>query len=393
MPASVLLTLTGHDRPGVTASMFEALPPGVQVLDVEQVVVDGLLSLGVLVRADGAMDRERLAAAVAQAVEPLGIAVNAIAAEASIEAEPANRHLVTVLGSPLTAVDMAALTNRVAEAGANIERIERIASYPVTAIELQLTGADLGSLRASLAELSHETGVDIAVQAGGLARRGRHLVVMDVDSTVIQDEVVELLAAKAGVEAEVRRITSAAMRGELDFAQSLRERVALLRGLPESVLADVYAELRLTPGARTLCRVLKSMDYQVALVSGGFSQVVAPLAESLGVDHWRANLLEVEDGKLTGRISGVIVDRAGKASALREFAELSGIPMARTIAIGDGANDLDMIAAADLGIAFNAKPVVQASADAAVNFPYLDSVLYLLGIRRAEVEQHDLSQG
>ena len=389
MPASVLLTLTGHDRPGVTASMFEALPPGVQVLDVEQVVVDGLLSLGVLVRADGAMDRERLAAAVAQAVEPLGIAVNAIAAEASIEAEPANRHLVTVLGSPLTAVDMAALTNRVAEAGANIERIERIASYPVTAIELQLTGADLGSLRASLAELSHETGVDIAVQAGGLARRGRHLVVMDVDSTVIQDEVVELLAAKAGVEAEVRRITSAAMRGELDFAQSLRERVALLRGLPESVLADVYAELRLTPGARTLCRVLN----QVALVSGGFSQVVAPLAESLGVDHWRANLLEVEDGKLTGRISGVIVDRAGKASALREFAELSGIPMARTIAIGDGANDLDMIAAADLGIAFNAKPVVQASADAAVNFPYLDSVLYLLGIRRAEVEQHDLSQG
>lgn len=391
MPASVLLSLTGHDRPGVTRTLFETLPPEVEVLDVEQVVVDGLLSLGVVLGVSDAVQVDQLRSVVAAAVGPMGITVSAVMAEAADAARPTHPNLVTVLGAPLTAAAMAGLAQAVAAAGANIDRVERIAAYPVTALELQLSGADLPSLRQGLGQLSHATGVDIAVQAGGLGRRGRQLVVMDVDSTVIQDEVVELLAAKAGVEAEVKRITESAMRGELDFAESLRERVGLLAGLPERVLADVYGELRLTPGARTLCRALKSMDYRIALVSGGFTQVVAPLADSLGVDYWRANLLEVEGGRLTGRISGEIVDRAGKAAALRAFAAEAGIPMSRTIAIGDGANDLDMIAAANLGIAFNAKPIVQASADAAVNFPYLDSVLYLLGIRRSEVEQHDLA--
>ncbi|MEN9711066.1 MAG: phosphoserine phosphatase SerB, partial [Actinomycetota bacterium] len=237
------------------------------------------------------------------------------------------------------------------------------------------------------------SGMDVAVQQGGINRRGRQLVVMDVDSTVIQDEVVELLARHAGVEDRVREITSRAMAGELDFESSLRERVALLAGLSESVFAEVYQELRLTPGARTLCRVLTSLGYHVALVSGGFTQVVKPLGESLGVDHTRANELEVIDGVLTGKILGDIVDRAGKAKALVELAQEHDIPLSRTVAVGDGANDLDMLAVAGLGIAFNAKPVVRSAADAAVNVPYLDTVLYLLGISREEVEEFDAQSG
>ena len=387
MPRSLLFNLTGHDRPGVTAALFKALPSSTQVLDVEQVVVDGLLTLAVLLEPAPDADIDALAELVTQAVSPLGIQLTFVQAEGGATPTPSQLLTVTVIGSPLTGAALSQLAERVAQTGANIDRIERIAAYPVTALELSVSGAEVSALRKELASLSHDAGIDIAVQSGGLARRGRHLVVMDVDSTVIQDEVVELLAAKAGVLESVKAITDAAMRGELDFEASLRERVALLAGLPSSVFDEAFAELTLTPGARTLCRVLRSMDYQVALVSGGFSQVVEPLAEELGVDFWEANLLEVEDGLLTGRILGEVVDRPGKARALARFAEASGIGLHRTIAIGDGANDLDMLQLAALGIAFNAKSVVQASADAALNVPYLDSVLYFLGITREEVEQ------
>ena len=216
---------------------------------------------------------------------------------------------------------------------------------------------------------------------------------MDVDSTLIQDEVIELLAEHAGRGAEVAAVTERAMRGELDFAASLHERVACLAGLPESVLDDVRAAVRLTPGARTLCRTLRRLGFTLAVVSGGFIEVVGPLAEELGIQHAQANRLEVVDGVLTGRVVGEVVDRAGKAAALRAFAEAEGLPLERTVAIGDGANDLDMLAAAGLGVAFNAKPVVRAQADTAVNVPYLDAVLYLLGIPRAEVEDADDADG
>jgi phosphoserine phosphatase len=220
-------------------------------------------------------------------------------------------------------------------------------------------------------------------------RWAKKLVVMDVDSTLIEQEVIELLGAKANKGAQIAAITESAMRGELDFTASLQARVALLAGLPESVLLDVQSEITLTPGARTLVNTLHKLGHHVALVSGGFSPVIAPLMADLGIEHMRANNLEIESGKLTGKLVGPIIDRAGKAQALREFAAEHSIALEQTIAIGDGANDLDMIAIAGLGIAFNAKPAVIAAADSSLSAPYLDSVLYLLGISRDEVDASD----
>ena len=216
---------------------------------------------------------------------------------------------------------------------------------------------------------------------------------MDVDSTLIQGEVIEMLAAHAGCEAEVAAVTERAMRGELDFAESLRHRVALLAGLDATAIDRVYDDLVLSPGARTTVRVLKRLGYRFALVSGGFSQLTDRLAADLGIDFAMANTLEIVEGKLTGRVVGPIVDRAGKAAALRRFAAEVGVPVNATIAIGDGANDLDMLNAAGLGIAFNAKPVVQEAAHAAVNVPYMDAVLYLLGISREEIVAADAADG
>jgi phosphoserine phosphatase len=235
-----------------------------------------------------------------------------------------------------------------------------------------------------------EVGIDVAVQRGGLHRRALRLVVMDVDSTLIQDEVIDLLAARAGCAEEVAKVTSAAMRGEVDFAASLHERVALLAGLDAAVLDDVRRELRLTAGARTLIRTLGGLGYRFGIVSGGFIQVIGPLAAELGIGYVAANELEIAAGKLTGRVTGPVIDRAGKADALRGFAREAGVPLSQTVAIGDGANDLDMIAAAGLGVAFNAKPAVRDAADTSVSVPYLDAVLYLLGISSEDVAADEL---
>jgi phosphoserine phosphatase len=210
---------------------------------------------------------------------------------------------------------------------------------------------------------------------------------MDVDSTLISQEVIELLGAKAGVVEQVKAITDRAMAGEIDFEESLRERVALLKGLPESVLTEVRSEISLTPGAKTLVTTLQKLGHTVAVVSGGFIDVIEPLLNSLDIVHYRANTLEISQGVLTGGLVGPIVDRAAKAQALRDFAAIEKVEIEQTVAIGDGANDLDMIALAGLGIAFNAKPAVRAAADSALSAPYLDSVLYLLGISREDVEE------
>jgi phosphoserine phosphatase len=385
---TLLVTVTGPDRPGVTTSLFEALAaPGVEVLDVEQVVVRGHLTLAVLVSAG--RDEGAAIAAAHSAGRMLGLRVTCLAGSGDNAPRGQQRLHVTLLGAPLLPVAVAGIAGRIAEHGGNIDRIRRLSRYPVTTVEFDVSGGDVQLLRRELAIEAAAHSVDAAVSPAGLARRGRRLVVLDVDSTLIQDEVIELLAAHAGRAEEVAAVTERAMRGELDFVASLRQRVACLAGLPDTVLEQVRDAVRLTPGARTLCRTLRRLGFTLAAVSGGFVEIVAPLAEQLGIQHVHANRLEVSAGRLTGQLSGPVVDRAGKAEALRRFAAAEGLPLSRTVAVGDGANDLDMLAAAGLGVAFNAKPMVRAQADAAVNVPYLDAVLYLLGIPRAEIEEAD----
>lgn len=385
--ATLLVTVTGADRPGVTSAIFEALRPlQVQVLDLEQVVVRGHLTLGMLLAGP---DLPAMAGAVTGVASALGLRVVTEPGSGPSSRNRSGRAAVVVLGAPLGAEHVAATAEAIAAHGANIDRIRRLSHYPVTTVELDVSGAEVPRLRTELAGIAAELGVDIAVAVGGLARRGRRLVVMDVDSTLIQDEVIELIADHAGTREAVAEVTERAMRGELDFAESLHARVATLAGLPATALEEVRDQVRLTPGARTLVRTLRRLGFSVALVSGGFEEVVRPIADELGIALVRANRLEVADGVLTGRVDGPVVDRAGKAAALAEFAAAEGLPLSRTVAIGDGANDLDMLGAAGLGIAFNAKPLVRAQADTSVNVPYLDAVLFLLGITREEIEQAD----
>jgi phosphoserine phosphatase len=242
-----------------------------------------------------------------------------------------------------------------------------------------LSGAALAGLRRAVAD-SGVDGVDVALVPAALRNAPRKFLIMDVDSTLIQQEVIELLAAYAGKREEVAAVTEAAMRGELDFAQSLHARVAVLAGLPADVVDAVRAEVRLTDGAAELVAAFQAAGHAVAVVSGGFNQILRPIAESLGLHYWIANELEIVDGALTGKVLGDVVDRAAKEKYLRKWAAAEGIPMEHTIAVGDGANDLDMLGAAGIGIAFNAKPAVRAAADAAVNLPYLDTVRHIAGV-------------
>ena len=398
----VLITTTGPDKPGVSSVLFAVLTRhDVDVLDVEQVVIRGQLVLGVL--AGVYRDPEGLQEAVEQAMASVGMQVDvkigsAIGDDPFALGRGDSSHVLVILGRPVTARGFSEVARRLASLGANIDAIRSVADYPVTGLELYVSvdedtpEAD-AALRSELADAAVEAGIDIAVERAGIMRRAKRLVVFDVDSTLIQGEVIEMLGAHAGVEPEIREITEAAMRGELNFTESLERRVALLAGLPATAIDEVAASIELTPGARTTIRTLKRMGFRTGVVSGGFTQVIGGLVEELGLDFAVANELEIVDGKLTGKVIGDVVDRAGKAKVLRRFAAEYDIPLEQCVAVGDGANDIDMLSAAGMGVAFNAKPALREVADTALSHPYLDAVLFVLGLTRGEVEAADAADG
>jgi phosphoserine phosphatase len=388
-----LILISGVDAPGVTQALFATLEPfAVTILDIEQVLIRGRLILTTLISLDPA-HASAIESDLLDTTKKLGLdlAID-FTDQAKSETSNANLHIVA-LSQNLRPAGIGALAAKIADRGGNIDRIHRTASYPLTAIEfevsLSLDEGDLKIIQRELAEIAQANGIDIAVEQSGLTRRAKRIVLLDMDSTLIQEEVIDLIAEKFGVGDKVVAITDRAMRGEIDFSTSLKERVALLAGADISILNEVKNEITLTPGARTLIRTLHRLGHKVGVVSGGFLDVIEPLLNELNIDYYRANKLEVKEGKLTGAITGAIIDREAKANALRDFADKEGVGLAQTIAIGDGANDLGMLEIAGLGIAFNAKPAVRAAADSSINSPYLDSVLYLMGITRDEIESAD----
>ena len=398
----VLITTTGPDKTGVSSVLFAALTKHeVDVLDVEQVVIRGQLVLGVLVGVDS--DPEALQESIEQAMASVAMEVDvrigsAIGDNPFAPDHRGSTHVVVVLGRPLSARAFTDVARKLASLGVNIDTIRSIADYPVTGLEIYVSVAGEtpeadAQLRTALAEVASKVGLDVAVEHAGIARRAKRLIVFDVDSTLVQGEVIEMLGAHAGVEPQVREITEAAMRGELNFTESLERRVALLAGLPATVLDEVAGSLELTAGARTTVRTLKRLGFRCGVVSGGFTTIIKHLVDDLGLDFAAANELEVADGRLTGRVVGEVVDRAGKAVALRRFAAEYDIPLSQCVAVGDGANDIDMLSAAGMGVAFNAKPALREVADTALSHPYLDAVLFVLGVTRAEVEAADAADG
>ncbi|GJF10635.1 phosphoserine phosphatase SerB [Mycolicibacterium cyprinidarum] len=395
--SSLLITVTGRDQPGVTSALFEVLSRNrVDLLNVEQVVIRGRLTLGVLVAGPAEVaGGPELRAQVESAIHGVGLEVTIERSDGMPVMRGPSTHTIVVLGRPITAEAFGVLAREVATLDVNIDVIRGVSDYPVTGLELSVSvppGA-YGQLQAALARVAVDERVDIAIEHYSLSRRAKRLIVFDVDSTLIQGEVIEMLAAHAGAEAAVAEVTAAAMRGEIDFAESLHRRVATLEGLPAQVLDDVAEQIQLTPGARTTLRTLRRLGYHCGIVSGGFRQVIEPLAHELMMDFVAANELEIVDGKLTGRVVGDVVDRAGKAKALRDFAQQAGVPMEQTVAVGDGANDIDMLSAAGLGVAFNAKPALREVADASLSHPYLDTVLFILGVTRGEIEAADAMDG
>ncbi|MGW0158027.1 phosphoserine phosphatase SerB [Mycobacterium sp. NPDC003323] len=396
--SSLLITVTGVDQPGVTSALFEVLSRHhVELLNVEQVVIRERLTLGVLVSVDSSVaDGADFAGEIRAAIHGVGLDVSIERSDDKPVMEEPSTHTIVVLGRPITAEAFGVVAREVAALGVNIDFIRGVSDYPVTGLELRVSvppGAVYTELQSVMARTAVDLGVDIALEDYSLSRRTKRLIVFDVDSTLIQGEVIEMLADRAGALAAVAEVTEAAMRGELDFAESLHKRVATLAGLPAEVLDEVAEQIELTPGARTTIRTLRRLGYHCGIVSGGFRQVIDPLAHDLKLDFVAANELEIVDGKLTGRVVGTVIDRPGKAKALRDFAEQAGVPMAQTVAVGDGANDIDMLSAAGLGVAFNAKPALREVADASLSHPYLDTVLFILGVTRGEIEAADAVDG
>jgi phosphoserine phosphatase len=391
----LLVTLTGQDRPGVAATLFDALGSvDATVTDIGQITIRGHLVLCVELDCPASVTPAHVRRTVLSS--DLGgddrLSVSVVEATEEPIGAHGRRLLVTLTSHTVTAESIAGVFAAVYASGGTCERIVRLATYPVQSYELVVLGADHEGLRSSLATESARLGIDLAVQRAGLHRRAKRLVVLDADSTLLKEEVIDLLAVRAGRADEVAAITEEAMAGGLDFREALARRVRLLEGLSVDALGEVASRIELAPGARTLVRTLRRLGFSTAVVSGGFHEVLDPVCRELGVDRIAANRLGALNGTLTGDLVGPIVDRAGKADALRRFAAELGVPMSQTVAVGDGANDVDMIAIAGLGIAFNARAVLRDAADTAISVPFLDAVLYLLGIPREEIEAAEAAE-
>lgn len=377
-----LILVSGEDRPGITEKLMSLLSEfSVLVLDIEQLVIRGRLILTVLISLD-----ESHASAIAADLELLekeigfDIAID-FAEEQNSAENPANLHVV-IISDSLKPASIAVVAAELSKIQANISAIRRTSSEPLTAIELDISCPDksIKEVQKLLAVVAISHKIDLAVEQGNGLRSAKRLVMLDMDSTLIVQEVIDLLAAKAGVAEEVSAITQKAMAGEMDFAQSLQARVSLLAGLNESMLSEVRGEITLTQGAEKLIQTLHSKGHKVGVVSGGFIDVIEPILKELKIDFYRANKLQILNGKLTGKLEGEIIDRAAKLKALVEFAKYEGVQMSQTVAIGDGANDLDMIESAGLGVAFNAKPKVAAAAATTISGSDLSAVLLLMGL-------------
>lgn len=387
----VMITVSGPDHTGITARITQILAEsGAELHDIEQVVVCGHLSLGLrigIADADSGVLKELVFAA-----KELGVSLDFFAVDGPQPPDEviADRYVLTVIGPRLGAADLHALATTLAQHDSNIAKISRLSHGALGSIEIQVDlppGGDPTPLKKSLLQLAMSSSFDIALQREGLLRRSKRLVVMDMDSTLIPLEFIDEIAKLHGVAEQVSAVTERAMMGEMDYDESLRQRLGLLKGMDIRKVEEMAARLPLTDGAETLIRVLRRLGYRTAVISGGFSVATEALKARLGLDHAHSNVLEVEDGKLTGRVVGPVVNGERKADLLQTLADAEGISLDQVIAVGDGANDILMLERAGLGIAFHAKAKLREAADTSISTGGLDAILYLLGISNRELDE------